>query len=98
MTTAVARKKKTFLKTVGSILMVGALGATLVAQTAAATRYDNQIIQHLSSIEKQPICRGRKTSRNMGLISFGGLGVVAGIQHAEALQGRLVHAVDDCER
>src|ERR1035437_1564513 len=43
MTTAVARKKKTFLKTAGSILMVGALGATLVAQTAAATRYDNQI-------------------------------------------------------
>src|SRR5580700_11505103 len=43
MTTAIARKKKTFLKTVGSILMVGALGATLAAQTAAATRYDNQI-------------------------------------------------------
>ena len=43
MTTAIARKKKTFLKTVGSILMVGALGATLVAQTTAATRYDNQI-------------------------------------------------------
>jgi hyperosmotically inducible periplasmic protein len=47
MTTAVARKKKTFLKTflktAGSIFMVGALGATLVAQTAAATRYDNQI-------------------------------------------------------
>src|ERR1700735_1525824 len=43
MTTAVARKKKTFLKTMGSILMVGALGATLVAQTAAPARYDNQI-------------------------------------------------------
>src|ERR1700728_2923433 len=43
MTTAIARKKKTFLQTVGLILMVGALGATLVAQTAAATRYDNQI-------------------------------------------------------
>ena len=47
MTTAVAIKKKTFrktfLKTAGSIFMVGALGATLVAQTAAATRYDNQI-------------------------------------------------------
>lgn len=43
MTIAVARKKKTFLKTVGLILLVGALSATLVAQTAAATRYDNQI-------------------------------------------------------
>src|SRR3984957_9188275 len=43
MTTAIARKKKTFLQTVGLILMVGALGATLVAQTTAATRYDNQI-------------------------------------------------------
>src|ERR1700685_4494800 len=43
MTTAVARRKKTFLKTAGLILMVGALGATLVAQTAAATRYDNGI-------------------------------------------------------
>src|ERR1700729_3558103 len=43
MTTAVVRKKKTFLQTVGLILMVGALGATLVAQTTAATRYDNQI-------------------------------------------------------
>jgi hyperosmotically inducible protein len=31
------------LKLVGSLLVVGLLSATLVAQTAAATRYDNQI-------------------------------------------------------
>ncbi len=31
------------LKTVGSLLAVGVLSATLVAQTPAATRYDNQI-------------------------------------------------------
>jgi hyperosmotically inducible periplasmic protein len=43
MTTALAAKKKTFLRIAGSMLMVGVLSATLVAQTAAATRYDNQI-------------------------------------------------------
>ena len=34
---------KSFLKTVGSLLAVGLLSATLAAQTPAATRYDNQI-------------------------------------------------------
>jgi hyperosmotically inducible periplasmic protein len=43
MTTALAAKKKTFLRIAGLMLMVGVLSATLVAQTAAATRYDNQI-------------------------------------------------------
>src|ERR1700688_3310160 len=43
MTTALAAKNKTFLRIAGSMLMVGVLSATLVAQTAAATRYDNQI-------------------------------------------------------
>jgi osmotically-inducible protein OsmY len=33
----------TFFKAAGSILAVGLLGATLVAQTTAATRYDHQI-------------------------------------------------------
>ncbi len=35
--------KQGLLKTVGSLLAVGLLSATLVAQTAAAARYDNQI-------------------------------------------------------
>ena len=35
--------KKGLLKTAGSLLMVGVLSATLVAQTSAAARYDNQI-------------------------------------------------------
>src|SRR5271163_1337010 len=35
--------KQGFLKTAGALLAVGLLGATLVAQTTAATRYDNQI-------------------------------------------------------
>jgi hyperosmotically inducible periplasmic protein len=34
---------KDLRRMLGSLLMVGALGATLAAQTAAATRYDNQI-------------------------------------------------------
>jgi hyperosmotically inducible protein len=36
-------EKKNILKAVGSLLAVGLLSATLVAQTAAPTRYDNQI-------------------------------------------------------
>ena len=35
--------KKGLLKMAGSLLMAGVLSATLVAQTAAATRFDNQI-------------------------------------------------------
>jgi len=41
--TAVATKKQGLMKIVGSMLAVGLLSATLVAETAAATRYDNQI-------------------------------------------------------
>jgi osmotically-inducible protein OsmY len=40
---ATETKRQGFLKTVGALLAVGLLSATLVAQTAAATRYDNQI-------------------------------------------------------
>jgi len=40
MTTAA---KQGFLRTAGALLAVGLLGATLVAQTPSATRYDNQI-------------------------------------------------------
>ena len=43
MTMATETKKQGFLKTVGALLAVGLLSATLFAQTAAATRYDNQI-------------------------------------------------------
>jgi hyperosmotically inducible protein len=43
MTISTATKKKRFLKAVGVLLAVGLLGATLVAQTTAAARYDNQI-------------------------------------------------------
>ena len=35
--------RRSLLKAAGSLLVVGLLGATLAAQTAAATRYDNQI-------------------------------------------------------
>jgi len=43
MTIATATRKSGLLKTVGSLLAVGLLSATLVAQTAPAARYDNQI-------------------------------------------------------
>jgi len=35
--------RKSLLKTVGSLLLAGVLSATMVAQTAAAARYDNSI-------------------------------------------------------
>src|SRR6204780_3482478 len=41
--TVVRKKKAGLLKVVGALLGVGLLASTLVAQTAAATRYDNQI-------------------------------------------------------
>jgi len=37
------RRKKTFLAAAGSLLAVGLLSATLVAQTGTASRYDSQI-------------------------------------------------------
>ena len=43
MTMATATKKKGLLRTAGALLAVGLLSATLVAQTADATRHDNQI-------------------------------------------------------
>jgi hyperosmotically inducible protein len=43
MTIATVTRKKGLLKTAGSLLAVGVLSATLAAQTATATRYDNQI-------------------------------------------------------
>ena len=35
--------KKSFVKAVGSLVMAAALSATVLAQTTAAARYDNQI-------------------------------------------------------
>jgi len=43
MTIATDIKKNGLLKAAGSLLAVGVLSATLVAQTTTATRYDNQI-------------------------------------------------------
>src|ERR1700728_4498379 len=73
MTTAIARKKKTFLKTAGLILMVGALGATLVAQTAAATRYDNQIQTTLTEkLGAKDQFRDVRSSVEDGIVSLTG--------------------------
>jgi osmotically-inducible protein OsmY len=43
MTIATVTRKNSFLKAAGTLLAVGVLSATLAAQSAAATRYDNQI-------------------------------------------------------
>jgi hyperosmotically inducible periplasmic protein len=43
MTMDTGTKKRSFLRMLSSLLAVGLLSATLAAQTAAATRYDNQI-------------------------------------------------------
>jgi hyperosmotically inducible protein len=43
MTMATVTRKKGLLKTAGSLLAVGVLSATLVAQTTTAERYDTQI-------------------------------------------------------
>jgi hyperosmotically inducible protein len=54
MTTAT--KKQGLLRVAGSFLTVGLLGATLVAQTTAAARYDNQIqttVAHKLAAKKQ---------------------------------------------
>ena len=73
MTTAVARRKKTFLKTAGLILMVGALGATLVAQTAAATRYDNQIQTTLTKkLAAKDQFRAVRSSVDDGIVTLTG--------------------------
>jgi len=39
----VATRNRTFVKVAGALLAVGLLGATLTAETSAASRYDNQI-------------------------------------------------------
>jgi len=43
MTMDTGTKKRSFMRMLSSLLAVGLLSATLAAQTAAATRYDNQI-------------------------------------------------------
>ena len=66
--------KQGFLKTVGSLLAVGVLSATLIAQTAAATRYDNQIqttVTHKLAAKSQ--FAGVKSNVEDGIVTLTGI-------------------------
>jgi osmotically-inducible protein OsmY len=65
--------KQGLLKTVGSLLAVGVLSATLVAQTPAATRYDNQIqttVTHKLAAKSQ--FAGVKSNVEDGIVTLTG--------------------------
>jgi hyperosmotically inducible periplasmic protein len=65
--------KKSFLKTVGALLAVGVLSATLVAQTAAATRYDNQIQTAVTQkLGKKSQFRNVQSSVEDGIVTLTG--------------------------
>jgi osmotically-inducible protein OsmY len=65
--------RKDLLKMVGSLLLVGVLGATLAAQTAAATRYDNQIQTAVTQkLEAKSQFRDVKSSVEDGIVTLTG--------------------------
>src|ERR1022692_542748 len=73
MTMATETKKQGFLKTVGALLAVGLLSATLFAQTAAATRYDNQIQTAVTQkLAKKSQFRDVKSSVEDGIVTLTG--------------------------
>ncbi len=65
--------KKSFPKTVGALLAVGLLSATLFAQTAAAARYDNQIQTTVAQkLAKKSQFRDVKSSVEDGIVTLTG--------------------------
>jgi len=61
------------LKTAGSFLAAGLLSATMVAQTASATRYDNQIQTTVTQkLEKKSQFRDVKPSTEDGVVTLTG--------------------------
>ena len=61
------------LRMAGSLLAVGVFGATLAAQTAAATRYDNQIQTAITQkLEKKNQFRDLKSSTEDGIVTLTG--------------------------
>jgi hyperosmotically inducible protein len=69
----VTTRKQGFLKTVGSLLAVGLLGATLAAQTAAASRYDNQIQTSVTEkLAKKSQFSDVKSSVDDGIVTLTG--------------------------
>jgi hyperosmotically inducible periplasmic protein len=73
MTMGMGTKNRGLLKTVGALLAVGLLSATLVAQTAAATRYDNQIqTAVMQKLAKKSQFREVKSSVEDGIVTLTG--------------------------
>src|ERR1022692_1591676 len=71
--TRATTKKAGLLKSVGALVVVGVLSATLVAQTAAATRYDNQIQTTLTQkLAAKNQFRGVQSSVNDGIVTLTG--------------------------
>jgi hyperosmotically inducible protein len=65
--------KKSLLKTVGSLLGVGLLSATLVAETTAAARYDNQITNTVTQkLSAKSQFRDVKSSVEDGIVTLTG--------------------------
>jgi hyperosmotically inducible protein len=65
--------RKALLKMAGSVLMVGVLGATLAAQTAAATRYDDQIQTTVTQkLQKKSQFRDVKSTTEDGIVTLTG--------------------------
>jgi len=64
---------KSFLKMAGSLLAVGVLGATLVAQTPPAARYDNQIQTKITQkLDAKSQFRDVKSSVEDGIVTLTG--------------------------
>jgi hyperosmotically inducible periplasmic protein len=64
---------KSILKSVGALLAVGLLSATLIAQTAAAARYDNQIQTTVAQkLAKKSPFRDVKSSVEDGIVTLNG--------------------------
>jgi osmotically-inducible protein OsmY len=64
---------RSLLKAAGSLLAVGLLSATLVAQTTAATRYDNQIQTSVTQqLEKKSQFSGVQSSVEDGIVTLTG--------------------------
>ena len=73
MTMSTAGKNQGLLKTVGALVAVGLLSATLIAQTADATRYDNQIQTTVThKLEAKNQFRDVKSSVQDGIVTLAG--------------------------
>jgi hyperosmotically inducible periplasmic protein len=71
--TMATTKKAGLLKSVGALVAVGILSATLVAQTAAVTRYDDQIQTMLTQkLAAKNQFRGVQSSVNDGIVTLTG--------------------------